>query len=252
MSLLDNLAVQSYCFREFKETANVASKVREIGLDKIEVCAIHANFDQPDAWKEELKIYQDAGISVVSIGVQTFIGNPNQESYFECAALAGAKHISAHFQVGTFNQAIRQVKSWSDKYGIRVGIHCHGGYMFGGQPDVMELLIGLGTPQIGLCLDTAWAMQIGPKAGNPVAWAQRHTGQVYGVHFKDFKFSSDGGWQDTIVGEGNLDLPALLHELEQQNFDGVSILEYEADPSDPVPALKACVEKMRSTGQATQ
>lgn len=246
MNILDNLAIQSYCFRDFKENAQVAKMVKEIGLDKIEVCAVHADFDNVDTWKKQLEAYEDAGVSVVSIGVQTFTGSGDQESYFECAAAAGASHISAHFQVGTFNQAISQVKSWSEKYGIKVGIHCHGGYMFGGQPDVLELLIGLGTPQIGLCMDTAWAMQIGPNKGNPVEWAKKYAGQLYGIHFKDFTFESNGQWNDTIIGEGNLDLAALLAELETQKFSGVSILEYEADPENPVPALKACVEKMRS------
>ncbi len=246
MSILDNLAVQSYCFREFKDNADVAAKVREIGLDRIEVCSVHADFDDPNGWHEHIKTYDDAGISIVSIGVQTFTGSAKQESYFESAAAAGAKHISAHFQVGTFNQAISQVKSWSDKYDIKVGIHCHGGYLFGGQPDVLELLIGLGTPQIGLCMDTAWAMQIGPQQGKPIEWARKYAGQLYGIHFKDFVFERNGQWQDTVVGEGNLDLKGLLTELETQKFSGVSILEYEADPENPVPALKACVEKMRS------
>ncbi|MDQ8186378.1 sugar phosphate isomerase/epimerase [Pelagicoccus sp. SDUM812002] len=246
MSILDNLAVQSYCFREFKKNTDVATKVREIGLDKIEVCAVHADFDDISSWKEDIKIYDDEGISIVSLGVQTFVGNADQESYFECAAAAGAKHITAHFQVGTFNQAISQVKSWCDKYDIKVGIHCHGGYMFGGQPDVLELLIGLGTPQIGLCMDTAWAMQIGPNRGNPIEWAQKYAGQLYGIHFKDFVFERNGQWQDTVVGEGNLDLKGLLDELEKQSYSGVSILEYEADPDNPVPALTECVEKMRS------
>lgn len=246
MTLLDQLAVQSYCFREFKDNAEVAAKVKEIGLDRIEVCAVHADFSDLASWKETLKTYNDAGVSIVSIGVQTFDGDDRDETFFECAAAAGAEHISAHFKVGTFPKAISQVKSWCDKYGIKVGIHCHGGYMFGGQPDVLDLLVGLGSPQIGLCMDTAWAMQIGPKDGNPVEWAQKYSGLLYGIHFKDFIFGRDASWQDTVVGEGNLDLPALLQELDRQQFSGVSVLEYEADPQDPAPALKACVAKMRS------
>ena len=245
MSLLDTLAVQSYCFRNFKDNAAVASKVKEIGLDRVEVCAVHADFRDPSSWKQTIEIYQDAGVSIVSIGVQTFDGDDRDESFFECAAAAGAKHISAHFKVGTFSKAISQVKSWSDKYEIKVGIHCHGGYMFGGQPDVLDLLIGLGSPQIGLCMDTAWAMQIGPKQGNSVEWAKKYAGLLYGIHFKDFVFERDGGWRDVVVGEGNLDLKALLAELESQRYGGVSILEYEADPENPVPALTACVKKMR-------
>ena len=250
MNLLDTLGVQSYCFRNFSDNADVAAKVKEIGLSRIEVCEVHADFNDPQNWKDTVDIYQDAGVSIVSIGVQTFDGAPTDEAFFECAAAAGAKHISAHFKPGTFPRAIAQVKSWSDQYGIKVGIHCHGGYMFGGQPDVLELLIGLGSPQIGLCMDTAWAMQIGPQRGNPIDWAKAYEGRLYGIHFKDFVFGRDASWRDTIVGEGNLDLPALLAELDRQNYNGVSILEYEADPENPVPALRACVEKMRQLAKA--
>lgn len=246
MSLLDSLAVQSYCFREFRDNPTVAGMVREIGLQHIEVCEVHADFNDLHSWKDIIKVYEDAGIEIISIGAQTFNGDASEESFFECAAAAGAKHITAHMRVGTFFQAISQVKSWSDAYGIRVGLHCHGGYMFGGQPDVLDHLIGLGSPQIGLCLDTAWAMQIGPWHGNPLDWAKKYAKSLYGIHFKDFTFGSDASWQDTIVGEGNLDLPGLLKELRAQNYTGVSILEYEADPENPVPALKACVDKMRS------
>ncbi len=246
MSILDTLAVQSFCFRNFKENAEVASKVREIGLERVEVCRVHADFHDVGKWKEAVTIYEDAGISIVSIGVETFDGDANDEAIFESAAAAGAKHVSCHFKVGTFSKAIAQVKGWSDAYGIQVGIHSHGGYMFGGSPDVMQLLIDLGMPQIGLCMDTAWVMQIGPRHGDPVQWAKDYSGKIKGMHFKDFTFSPNGQWNDTVVGEGTLDLPALLAELENQDFNGVSILEYEADPEDPVPALKSCVEKMRA------
>ena len=48
-----------------------------------------------------------------------------------------------------------------------------------------------------------------------------------------------------IVGTGSLDLPAFVAALEEANFDGMSIIEYEANPENPVPALKEFVAKMR-------
>ena len=33
-----NLGVQSYCFRNFKDNKKVAEMVKELGLDKIELC----------------------------------------------------------------------------------------------------------------------------------------------------------------------------------------------------------------------
>ena len=252
MSAALDYGVQSFCFRHFKDNADVAQKVRDIGLDKIEVCQVHANFKDPVAWREIVKTYADAGVSIISIGVQTFTGDPGEKTFFECAALAGAKHISCHFQLESYLKAIPQVRGWSREYGIRVGIHCHGGYHFGGQPGVLKHLIGLGTPEIGLCIDTAWAMQIGPRQGNPVKWTADFAGQIYGVHYKDFIFNPNGQWHDTVVGAGILDLPAFVAGLEKTGFDGMAVIEYEADVKNPVPALTRCVETMRElVGQIT-
>ena len=236
--------VQSYCFRHFRDNAAIAQRVRDIGLNQIEICGIHANFERPDEFREVVHMYQEAGVSVVSIGVETFEGNKRERKLFECAALADARHISCHFRIESFMRAIPQVRCWSREFGVRVGIHCHGGYMFGGQPDVLSYLLDLGEPEIGLCIDTAWAMQIGPQAGNPVEWVKRFRGRIFGVHYKDFVFEPTGQWRDTIVGSGNLDLPAFNRALEESGFDGMAVIEYESDVEDPVPTLRRCVDSM--------
>ena len=245
MSTALEYGVQSFCFRNFKDNADVAQKVLNIGVNSIEVCAVHADFNKPEDWKETVKIYQDTGVKIVSIGVQTFTGIESDRDFFECAAIAGAKHISCHFQLESYASAITQVRSWSREFGIQVGIHSHGGYHFGGQPSVLKHLVGLGGPEIGLCIDTAWAMQIGPQQGNPVKWVNDFSGQIYGVHYKDFVFDRAGMWEDVVVGEGNLDLKSFVSALEKDNFDGMAVIEYEADVENPVPALTRCVERMR-------
>ena len=246
MSKALDFGVQSYCFRDFKDNADVARKVREIGVNKVEVCAVHANFHDLAAWKDVVKIYRDAGVSIVSLGVETLVGDAKERDIFECAAAAGAKHISVHFRVDSFPEAIRKTQKLSDEFGVRVGIHCHGGYSFGGAPEVLDHLIKLGAPQVGVCIDTAWCMQIGPGPGNPVEWAKRYAGHIYGIHYKDFVFGRDGQWSDTVVGEGNLKLAEFVQALNKDGFDGMAVIEYEADPQNPVPALKRCVEVMRS------
>jgi sugar phosphate isomerase/epimerase len=240
-----DFGVQSYCFRQFADNRVVAAKVRECDLDKIELCGVHADFDAPEKFGEVVQIYREAGVGIISIGVQTFGGDDREKRWFECAALAGAKHLSAHFQVESFPRAIDKVRAWSREFGIRVGLHNHGGYAFGGQPDVIAHLLSLGAPEIGLCLDTAWALQIGPSAGNPVEWVRKFPRSIYGVHLKDFVFGPDAAWTDVVVGEGNLDVPGLLGALDESGFDGIFVLEYEGDPANPVPALRRCVEGLR-------
>ena len=241
-----DFGVQSYCFREFKDNADVAKKVREIGLDKIEICRVHADFHDLAGWKKVLDIYKNEGVEVISLGVEAFQGLESERDLFECASLGGFGHISGTFRVDTYQKAIPWVRNLSREYGVKVGIHNHGGYDFAGNPEVLRHLIGLGTPEIGLCIDTAWALQIGPRPGNPVQWAKDFAGHITGVHYKDFIFDQQGMWHDTIVGQGSLDLKAFVAALEAGGFDGMAVIEYEADPENPVPALKACVDAMRS------
>jgi len=251
MSAAMNFGVQSFCFRHFKDNAEVAEKVKAIGVSSIEVCGVHADFNDPDRWKQHVKTYQDAGVEIVSIGVQTFTGDAKERQWFECAKAAGAKHISAHFRIDSFRDVVPATARLAEEYDIRIGLHCHGGYMFGGSPDEIEHILELGGQRIGLCIDTAWCMQIGPNQGKPVEWARKFAGRVYGVHYKDFVFERNGQWQDVIVGSGNLDLPAFVAALEDNGFDGMAVIEYEADVENPVPALTKCVESMRSIAGAT-
>ncbi|MFQ3671197.1 MAG: hypothetical protein SNJ84_07040, partial [Verrucomicrobiia bacterium] len=170
IELVSTMAVQSYCFRGLKENRAVAREVRVLGLERIELCGVHADFSDPARFEAVVDLYREEGVSVVSLGVQTFVGNDGERVWFECAQRAGAKHLSAHVRVDTFGVALMKLRRWSREFGVRVGLHCHGGAMFGGSPDEMEFLLGLGGPEVGLCLDTAWAMQLGPQAGDPVEW----------------------------------------------------------------------------------
>ncbi len=242
-----DFGVQSYCFRHFKDNATVAQKVRALGLDKIELCAIHADFNQPDAFPEVVATYRDAGVAIVSLGVQLYKGEPHERAWFECAAHAGARHLSAHVQIDTYPRALAQLRQWSREFGIRVGIHCHGGYMFGGQPDVLDHLLALGGPEVGVCIDTAWCSQIGPRSGNAIEWAKRYAGRITGVHYKDFLYEPNGAWRDVIVGQGTLDLPRFVQALEAGGFDGMAVVEYEATPEAPDAPLAECVRAMRAS-----
>ena len=64
-------------------------------------------------------------------------------------------------------------------------------------------------------------------------------------YIKDFVFDSSGKPEDVIVGQGNLKLDALFSVLKESGFAGTSILEYEGDIENPVPALQNCVDAVR-------
>jgi sugar phosphate isomerase/epimerase len=240
-----NFGVQSWCFRNFKDPAACARKVREIGLDRMEICGVHADFNKPQDFKKVVDTIKNEGVSLVSMGVQTFVGADNERDWFECARIGGFNHISAHFKVDTFSTAVPKTVKLAEEFNLRIGIHCHGGYMFGGSPDVLDHLLKIGGPRIGINIDTAWCMQIGPNQGNPVKWVERYKGRIYGVHYKDFTFDRNGQFNDVVVGTGNLDLKGFVDALTKANFDGMAVIEYEAQPENPVGPLKECVQQMR-------
>ena len=112
--------------------------------------------------------YNDKGIDIVSIGVQTFTSQDSDRDFSECTVLVSTQHISCHFQLEIYSKALAQVRGWSREFGIRFGIHSYGKYYFGGQPSVLNHLVSLGALEIELCIDKAWAMQINPNQDNSV------------------------------------------------------------------------------------
>lgn len=246
----DHLAVQSYCFRNEKDNAKVASMVRQIGLDRIEVCAVHADFNEPEKFTEVVEAYRNRGVGIVSLGVQGFTGDEATERrWFECAKLAGARHLSAHVDVDSFEKALEVMQGLAEEFDMKVGLHNHGGYHFHGSQAVNDHLFQLAGDRIGLCLDTAWALHIGPGQGNPVDWARKYSARLWQLHLKDFIFDRNAQHHDVVVGKGNLDLPAMLTMLESKDFAGQLVVEYEADPDNPVPALTDCVKAIKETMQ---
>ena len=97
--------------------------------------------------------------------------------------------------------------------------------------------------RIGLCLDTAWALD---AREDPIAMAERYADRLYGVHIKDFVFDRAREPEDVIVGQGNLDLPRLAELIESNENVKMVVLEYEGDVDNPVPALTKCVQAVGS------
>lgn len=244
MSLMDKLAVQSYCFRHFKDNKQVAEMVKQIGLSRIEVCGVHANFNEPSTFDSVIKTYADAGVKIVSIGVEGF--GPDEahaRKRFDFAKAAGCRIISANFKPDTFLATLPVVYRLCEEYDIKLAIHNHGGYHWLGSGEILTWVFSFTRCCIGLNMDTAWALD---ARQNPVEWAEKFARRLYAVHLKDFVFDRARRSSDTVVGEGNLDLPKLLQTLKNNGFDGEPIVEYEADVESPVPALTNCVKKIKA------
>lgn len=238
------LALQSYCLRGFKDNREVAAKVKECGLSAIELCRAHCDFTDESQWEPVLQTYRDAGIRIVSIGVESLRGEEDRErKIFRFARQAGCSTISVSFDEAATPGCYHVAEALADEFDINLGIHNHGRNHWLGAGETLASVFEQTSPRIGLMIDTAWTLD---SQEDPIAWVDRFADRLYGLHFKDFMFDPDGGHEDVVVGTGNLDLLKLFEALEKADFGGQAILEYEGNIENPVPALRECVTAIRA------
>jgi inosose dehydratase len=238
-----SFGVQSWCFRHFKTHDEVISCVKKCGLSSIELCGVHANFTDEKSFAGVVQQYQKAGVRIISIGVQTFNNDETTEAkWFEFMKLAGAKVMSVDFALQSMPKCLETAEKLADRCDVRLAIHNHGGRHWLGSAQMLSHIFGMTSERIGLCLDTAWAMDAGE---DPLAMIEKFGKRLYGLHLKDFVFDTARKPLDVVVGTGNLDLKKIGAALAKVNFNGAAVLEYEGDVTNPVPALTKCAEAVR-------
>jgi len=234
------LGIQSYCFRKFLPLNELVGALKEAGLSYVELWPRHIPFDAPQAEQSQaLATLKKNGITVDSYGVIGFDRDEaKSRKVFAFAKKAGLRAISADPDP----DALKLTQALADEYDINLAVHNHGKKHRYGRFDQLDELFSITSSRIGLCLDTAWLLQVGE---DPVEALDRYQERLYGVHLKDFVFDAQGNPQDVIVGAGGLRLPAFLKRLSGQDFRGYLSLEYEGDPDNPLPKVKECIAAVR-------
>ena len=238
------LGAQSYCFRGLKKNEQVAEALKACGLTAVEPCAVHVDFKNPASFDGVVKAYRDSGIRIASVGVVGFADDEKTErNYFEFAKKAGTRYIGCDFAVGKMPKCVETATKLADEYDMKLAIHNHGGRHWLGCSAMLSEVFAKSSPRIGLCLDTAWALDSGE---DPVGMAEKFAGRLYGLHIKDFTFDRARKPKDMVSGTGNLDLGKLYQALKKMDFGGFVVIEYEGDVENPVPAVTQCVAAVRA------
>jgi sugar phosphate isomerase/epimerase len=231
------LGVKSYSFRHIKDNADVAAAVKQCGATVIDLSGCHVDYDDPEQQERAIETYRQAGIRISGIGV---VGLKNDEAFnrrfFEFARKAGCELVSCSFELDDHKDILSGLDALCHTYGMRAAIHNHGGSDWLGNAAALDYVFRRTSPAVGLCLDTAWALQAGEK---PISWLEKFGHRLQGLHLKDFVFDPKGGFRDTVVGEGALDLPTFLEAFRDVPFTGSAVVEYEGD--DAVAATARCI-----------
>lgn len=235
------LAIQSWCFRTYKDNAEVIKNLKLAGVAHIEVCGVHIK-PREDGALQAAEQYKAAGVGITAFGVEWFDADEaRSRKLFEFAKKAGIPTLSGDLDPEN-DAAIRLTEKLSAEYGVTVGIHNHGRKHRLGPVWTLERLFAK-SKTIGLHLDTAWMLDAGD---DPVEVVKKFRDRLYGLHIKDFTFNRDGSVNDVVSGTGVLKLDALAKLLVETNYAGAVTIEYEGDEQAPTPALTQCVKNVRA------
>jgi sugar phosphate isomerase/epimerase len=246
MNLQEELGVQSHSLRVIKDNVLLAETVKKMGVSRIELCSSHADFSDESGYEKVLAAYRDAGVTIVSTGVNGMNNDEAKErGFFEFARRAGTRFMSVSFNLASVPDCLRTAEKLADEYDMRLGIHNHGGRHWLGNASALSWILSQTSDRIGLSLDTGWALDAGE---DPVEMIEKFSDRLYGVHFKDFTFDRARTPSPVPAGEGVMDLDGVVRALETAGFSGFAVVEHKAESSDPVPDIEKCVAAIRAAG----
>lgn len=230
------VGVQSYTYRKLP-LENAFTELKSLGLNAFEIypghhSRFHENAD-PAAMKAMLEA---AGIVCPAFGVVTFNGDAERaERFFRFARIMGIELLSADPTPESFPILNRLVQ----EYDVRIGIHNHGPKARYNTIEDVCRAIQPWDYRIGACVDTGHFLR---SDEGPAEAILKLGNRVHGIHLKDFTKDD----RDSVAGTARLNVLKVLQALREVGFSGPFMLEYEADPENPTPAVRCSLAVVRA------
>ncbi len=265
------------------DAETVLNQMRDLGLAATE---FGPDGFLPDEPAEKAKTLADLGLRAVGGFVPVVLHDPAHdpapevERALEGFVAAGAGTLvlaAATGQDGYDDRPVLDASGWATllanldrlagiaaERGVLATLHPHVGTMVENADDVNRVLDG---SSIGLTLDTGHLLIGGV---DPVALTRAHTGRIRHTHLKDV----DAAWAAKVqagevsytdavrdgmyrpLGQGDIDLAAIVNTLEQSGYQGWYVLEQDtilpAAPSGEGPGVdvRASIEHLRGIAGA--
>ena len=222
------LGVQSYTLRDRSFEKALDAIKNDLKLTNLEIWPGHLAGMGPARIKTLLA---DRGMSATGWGVVGFGKDEgSNRKIFETAKELGVPHITCDPDPDSFDN----LDKLTEEFGITADIHDHGPGHRWGKIDVIWAAIKDHSKMVGLCNDTGHFIRAGE---DPLRACEVFGDRVHAMHVKDFKKDEKGNFSDCGLGEGGLNLEALMKWLLAKNFKGDLSLEYEG--GHPVDVCQA-------------
>ena len=134
--------------------------------------------------------------------------------------------------------ALDAVCALADEFEINVALHNHAKPSRYWDPATVLAACEGRTARIGACADNGHWARSGLRGTDAAKLLQ---GRIRWFHLKDVDAPAKHG-HCVPFGTGAAAVNDLLAELRRQEFKGFFSIEYESDPANPSPVVKACVD----------
>lgn len=217
---------------------------------------VDVNFEQPEKYAEgEYKAVRTARLLSAVGGEKAMVVLGNDHSSVpHRARYAGSirpEHSLDEAGWKTFTDAANRIaRAVCQETGLRSVFHHHCATWVEAPWEVEKFLSMTDPDVVGLCFDTGHYRFGG---GDPVEGLRKHAERIWHVHFKDCSptiaaQARTNGWlyNESIgagvfceLGQGDVDFPAVLKQLEVMNYEGWIVVEQDVLPGMGSPKASA-------------
>jgi len=233
------IGMQTFTLRKF-DLQGVVERVSQLGLKHIEFSKKHLTHKSSD---EEVARAKDLcakhGIVINCVGVGDLAADVEKNRpVFEYAKKMGVKVMMAN----PAHDSMDALDKLVEEYQIKVGIHNHGPTSAWPNIETLDKHVKGHSPLIGLCVDTGHFTRV---PVDPIAVFHHFKERVHAVHLKDIEEDKGGQHgKEHIIGDGPLDLTAVMRLLLDWKFQGPISIEYEANAEDPMDDLRVALDRI--------
>ncbi len=234
------VGVATYSLRKFSRP-DAISMLKELRVRYLSVKEFHLPYkDSAEELRIGRKEFDAAGLEIMSGGV--VVTHREDDSsirrYFDYGR-------TCRMPMLIMMPAAKQlplIEKLAHEYKMRVAVHNHGpeDKNFPTPESVYEAIRPL-DPRIGLCLDVGHSARAGVDVVRAI---EKCKDRLIDLHIKDLRDLS--GHTDCEVGKGVLPIRGILNALTAIRYSGCLSLEYEAEPEDPMPGMRASLAYIRS------
>jgi inosose dehydratase len=240
------VGIQSYSYRRFS-FERALEQMQMLGVRNAELYRDHVPITATEAqMKAARTLLEKYQVTPVAFGVERFTkDHAANRRLFEFARRLGVRFLTADPDPDSFDSLDRLVV----EFNIGIAIHPHGPvgkelHRWYSAEEIMKTVRE--RTLIGSCLDTGHLIRSAQNPFNrqldPPQQIRQMRNRNFGLHLKDH---DNKRRTDVVFGRGVLNVGNVLRALREVNFGGYIAIEYEANPENPTPDIRACLDVFR-------